>query len=84
MQQPLLGQLRLVLRDERWREGTAERILDHFAVLAGAEQHADGGPFVRLSDVTVHGLEIELQLAQVLRLELADFELDSDKTAQPR
>jgi hypothetical protein len=64
----------LILGDQRRRQRAAEGVLDHLAVFAGAKQDPDGRAFVRLADVPVERLQIELQLAEVLGLELSDLE----------
>ena len=81
-EQLLVWQLGLIFGDERGRKRAAEGVLDHLAVLAGAEKDADGRSFVRLADVTVESLQVEFQLAEVLGLELTDLELDGDQAAQ--
>src|SRR2546423_581116 len=66
----------------RLQESAAQGVLDHFAILRRAEQDADGRGLVGLADVAVQGLQIELQLAQVLRLELVHLELERDQAVQ--
>ena len=61
---------------------TAEGVLDDLVVLAGAQQDADGRALVRLADIAVKRLQIELQLAEMLGLELADLEFDCDQAVQ--
>jgi hypothetical protein len=78
----LVGQDGLVFGDERRREGAAEGVLHHFAVPGGAEQHTDGRALVGFFDVPVQGLQVELELPQVLWLEAAHLQLDSDQAAQ--
>ena len=82
LQQLLVRQPGLVLGDEGRRQRPAQGVLDDLVVLAGAEQHADRRALVRLADVAVEGLQVELQLAEVLGLELADLELDGDQAVQ--
>ena len=48
-------------------------------VLARAQQQADRQVLVGFADVAVEGLEIQAQLAQVLRFEPADLQLDGDQ-----
>ena len=79
MQQLLVGQAGLVLRDQGRRDGPAQGVLDHLVVLRGAEQHADGRPLVRLPHVPVERLQVELQLAEMRGLELLDLQLEGDQ-----
>ena len=60
LQQLLVRQLGLVVRDQRGRERAAEGIFDDFVVLAGAEQQADGRVFVGFLVVAVEGFEVEI------------------------
>ena len=53
LQQFLVRQLGLVLSDEGWGQASAQRVLHHFVVFAGAQQQADGGVFVGLFVVAV-------------------------------
>ena len=64
-------------------ESAAEGILDDLAVLRGAEQEAEGGIFVRLAVVAVEGFEVDVELAEVLRLEAAGLEFEGDEAVQP-
>ena len=82
LEQFLVRQAGLVLGDERGRCGSAEGILNDLAILRGTKQDADRGPFVRFLDVPVQRLQIELQLAEMLGLELVRFQLKSDRAIQ--
>lgn len=82
LQQLLVGQLGLVRGDQRWRERTTKGIFDNLAVLGGAEQNADGWALVRLSNIAVKGLQVEIKLAEVFRFKLADLELEGDEALQ--
>ena len=79
LQQLLVRQPGLVLGDERRRHGPAQGVLDDLVVLRRAEQHADGRPLVRLLHVAVEGLQVELQFAEMLGLELVDLEFEGDQ-----
>src|SRR5207302_481865 len=70
-------------RNQGRRGGPAQGVLDHLLVLRGAEKHADGRSLVRLANVPVERLQIELQLAEVRGLELLDFQLEGDQAIQP-
>ena len=83
LQQFLVGQGKLVFRNQRGRQGTVQRILHDLAVLAGAEQHADGRTFVGLAHVAVEGFEIEIHFAELLRLKFFDLEVERDQALQP-
>jgi hypothetical protein len=52
---------------------TAERILNHQFVFSPAEQEADGGLVVGVAEEVVHGGAVEIDLADVARLEGAGF-----------
>ena len=82
LQQLLVGQAGLVLGDQRRRHGPAQGVLDDLVVLRGAEQHADGRPLVRLLHVAVEGLQVELELAEVLGLELVDLQFEGDQAVE--
>ena len=72
----------LVLGDERRRGSTSKRVLDDLVILGRAEQDADRWPLVRFLDVAVESLDVEAQLADVLGLELAHFELEGDEARE--
>jgi hypothetical protein len=78
----LVGELGLVFGDEGGAEVAVHGVFDDFGILAGAEQHADGGVFVGLFRIAVEGFEIEAELAEVFRLEAADLEFDGDEAVQ--
>ena len=78
LEQSLIGEARLIFGDQGGRERAAEGVFDDLAVFAGAQEDADGGAFVRLAHIAVESLQIELQLAKMLGLELADLELEGD------
>ena len=82
LQQFFIGQLGLVFGDEGGAEVAVHGVFDDFGILAGAEQHADGGVFVGLFRIAVEGFEIEAELAEVFRLEAADLEFDGDEAVQ--
>ena len=58
-------------------------ILDNGAVLSLAEDDADGGILPLLPHLAVERSQIELHLADKLRLELTHLELDGDQALQP-
>jgi hypothetical protein len=58
LQELLVGQSGLILGNEGGRDGPAQGVLDHLMVLGGAEQHANGRPFMGLADVAVEGLQV--------------------------
>ena len=82
LQQFLVRQLGLVLRDQRGRERAAERVLDDFVVLAGAEQQADGRAFVGFSVVAVERFEVEIELSQVFGRKTRGLKLDGDQAIE--
>ena len=83
LEQLLVGiSLGLVLGDERGRERAAQAYSTTSLVLAGAEQHADGGVLVGLAHVAVERLQVEAELAEVLGLEAADLQLDGDEAVE--
>lgn len=49
---------------------------DGLFIFARTEQNTNGGVFVQFAHVAVKGFEIEVQFAQILRLEPADLEFD--------
>jgi hypothetical protein len=57
-------------------------VADHPLVVAGAEQNADGETIIGTSKQVVDSVDIEVQLAGVLRLETTGLELDDDVAAQ--
>ncbi len=46
LQQLFIRQLGLVLGNQGRRQRAAEGVFDHFFILAGTQQHADGGVFI--------------------------------------
>jgi hypothetical protein len=80
LKQLLVRQAGLILGDQGGRKGTAQGVFHHLAVLAGAEQDADRRTLVRLPDITVEGFQVEPQLAEVLRFEFTELQLDGDET----
>ena len=82
LEELLVGELGLVFGDEGGAEVAVHGVFDDFGILAGAEQHADGGVFVGLFRIAVEGFEIEAELAEVFRLEAADLEFDGDEAVQ--
>ena len=67
LEQFLVRQLRLVLGDQGGRQATAEGVLHHLIILAGAEQHADRRVLVGLANIPVERFKIEVQLAGIMR-----------------
>jgi hypothetical protein len=84
LQEPLVRQASLILGHERGRHGPAEGVLDDLAVFRGAQEDADRRPLVRLLHVPVERLQVELQLAEVFRLELIDLEFKRDQAVEAR
>ena len=61
----------------------SEGLLDDLILLAGTEQHADGGLFVRLPHIAVERFQIEGELLlEVLGLEAADFQFKGDEAVE--
>jgi hypothetical protein len=79
LQELFVGQAGLVLGDQRRRERARQGVLDYLVVLGRAQQNAERWPLVRLLHVAVQRLEIEFQLAEVLGLELANFQFYGDQ-----
>ena len=77
-------QHRLVLSNESRRRSARKRILDDLIVLRRAKQHADRGTLVGLPHVAVEGLEVELKLAEIRRLELLDLKSKATRQVRPR
>lgn len=82
LQQLLVRKLRLVFRNQRWRQAAAERVFHHLIILACAQKHADGRLLMRFAHVAIEGLQIKVELAQELRLELANLQLNGDKAVE--
>ena len=82
LEQFFVQKLGLVNTDERRGKLAAHGDFDHFVVLGFAEQDADGGILVRLSDVAVEEFEVKIHLAEVLRLEVLDFQVKGDEALQ--
>ena len=62
--------------------GVVQDIFDNRAILLLAENDADGRIFVFLADLPVQRGQVELHLADELRLEFADLQINCDQTAQ--
>ena len=82
LKQLLVGQASLIFSHQRGGQHAAERVFDHLAILGGAEQEADGRIFVDLADIAIERFEVELQLAQVFRLEATHLQFDGDQAVQ--
>ena len=82
LEELFLRQTGLVFGDQGRGERAAEGVLHHLAVFGGAEEHADGRPLVRFAHVPVEGFEVELQFAQILRLELIYLEFNGHETVE--
>ena len=82
LEELFVGELGLVFSDEGRGEVAAHGVFDDFGILAGAEQHADGGVFVGLFRIAVERFEVEAEFAEVFRLEAADLEFDGDEAIQ--
>jgi hypothetical protein len=80
--QRLRRQQRLILGHQRWRGRARERVLDDPVVLGGAQQDPDRRPLVGFLHVAVERLDVEAELSEVSRLELADLELEGDQAGQ--
>ncbi|MNR65523.1 hypothetical protein D3C85_1885970 [compost metagenome] len=63
----------LILSDQRRRQAAVEGVLDHFVILAGTKQYTDGRVFVGLAFIAIQRFQIEVQLAQILRLKTTDL-----------
>jgi hypothetical protein len=73
------GEKGLVIGNQGRGDGSAQSVLDHFAVFACAEEDADGRAFVRFPEIAVQGFEIKLHFAQVLGLEAFNLKVKSDE-----
>jgi hypothetical protein len=82
LQQLLVGQAGLVFGHERGRHGSAQCVFNDFLVPCGAEQHADGRPFVRRLHVPVERFEVKLQLTEMLGLELVNFQFKGHQAVE--
>ncbi len=82
MEQLLVRQSSLVLGNQGGRHRPRERVFDDLVILGRAQEHADGRLLVRLLHVAVEGLQVELEFAQVLRLELDDLEFKRDQAVE--
>ena len=83
LQKCLVGQLNLILRDQRRRGRAAQCVLHHFIVLASAQQHAQCRILMRLADAAVQRLQIETQLPQIFGLEAPDLQFDRHQAVEP-
>ena len=81
-EQLLVGKPGLVFGDHSGRHGAAQGVFNDLMVLRGAQQHANRRLFVRLLDVAVEGFEVELQLAQILRLKFVNFQFKRHQTCE--
>jgi hypothetical protein len=84
LEELLVGELGLVFGDEGGAEVAVHGVFDDFGILAGAEQHADGGVFVGLFRIAVEGFEIEAELAEVFRLEAPTLSSMATRQFRPR
>src|SRR5262249_43610790 len=82
LEQLLVGEPGLVLRNQGRRYCPAQGVLDYLVGFGGAEQHADRRALMRLAHVPVEGLQIELQLTEVSGLELLDLQLEGDQAIE--
>ena len=82
LEQLLVRQSGLVLGHQRGRHGPAEGVFDDLVVLRGTEEHADRRLLVRLLHVAVEGLQVELELAEMLGLELDDLQFERDQAIE--
>ena len=64
------------------RHGPAQGIFDDLVILRRTKQYADRRLLVRLLHVAVEGLQVELEFAQVFRLELDDLEFKRDQAIE--
>lgn len=65
------------------RERLAKDIFHDLVIFAGADKENDRRLFVQLLNVAIKRLEVERELAQVLRLAAPYCELDSHEAGQP-
>lgn len=72
-----------VLGDADGFVDSPQGILDIDLVPVGAEDEADAGIFMGLSDGVVEEIEVEIHLAGVLGLEGADLQLHGHETGEP-
>ena len=82
LQERLVRQPGLVLGDQGRGHGPAQSVFDDLVVLGGAEEYADRWPLMGLLHVAVEGLQVELELSEMVRLELIDFQLEGDQAVQ--
>ena len=82
LEQFLVGQLCLILGNQRRGERAAEGVFHDLSVFAGAQQHANGRLFVSFFHVSIQRLQVETQLTQILRLETPHLQFDGDQTIQ--
>ena len=83
LEQLLVGQLRFVLRYQRGGQAATKRVFDDFVILAGAEQNADGWLLVWLANIPIQRLQVKVQFAEKLRLELADLQFNGNQAIYP-
>ena len=82
LEELFVGELGLILGDERGRVGAGEGVFDDFGVFGRAEQHAEAGAFVRFLVVAVQRFEVEFEFAEVFGLEFVDFEFEIDEAVE--
>jgi hypothetical protein len=82
LQQLLVRQACLILGNERRRHRPTQGIFNDFVILGRTKQNTDGRLLVRLLHVAVEGLQVELEFAQVFRLELNHFEFEGHKAVE--
>ena len=83
LQQLLVRQAGLVFGDQRGRQRAAEGVFDHLAGSCWRRAARRWTALVRLLHVAVEGLQVEVELAEVLGLELADLQLEGDQAIEP-
>ena len=82
LEQSLIRQSRLILGDECRRHRPAQCVLDHFVVLRGTQKYTNRRLLVRFLHVAVEGLQVKLQLAEKLRLEFFNLEVERDQAVE--
>lgn len=79
LEQFFVQKLGFINADERGRKLAAHSDFDYFVVFGFAEQDADGGIFVRLSDVAVQEFEIKIHFTEVFGFEVFDLQVYGDE-----
>lgn len=79
LQQLLVWQTGLIFGDQGRRKGAIQRVLNHLILFAGTQQYTNRRILVSLSVVSVEGLEVEIELAQVFGFKARDFQLDGQE-----